>query len=140
MSIFFKNDSVPSCETLCAELTHCKFEFELVSFKFDSELTVQSKQFSENSNISKFSLKVKQHFTYNAYHMAVTCEFSILTKIRVTIYVIAGHNWSTLRFLNFFKIDKKKDVLMQQTDSISRSDLIHEQKYTPEMIVRGYKL
>ena len=29
---------------------------------------------------------------------------------------------------------------MQQTDSISRSDLIHEQNYTPEMIVRGYKL
>ena len=140
MSIFFKNDSVPSCETLCAELPHCKFEFELVSFKFDSELTVQSKRFSENSNISKFSLKVKQHFTYNAYHMAVTCQFSVLTKNRVTIYVIAGHNWSALRFLNFFKIDKKKDVLMQQTDSMSRSDLIHELKYTLEMIVRGYKL
>ena len=29
---------------------------------------------------------------------------------------------------------------MQQTDSMSRSDLIHERKYTPEMIVPGYKL
>ena len=80
MSIFFKDDSIPSFATLCAELTHCKFEFELVSFKFDSELTVQSKRFSENSKISKFSLKVKQHFTYSAYHMAVTCEIECSNK------------------------------------------------------------
>ena len=60
-------------ETLCAELPHRKFEFELVSFKVDSELVVQPKQFCENSTIQKFSLKVKQDFTYNAYHMRVKC-------------------------------------------------------------------
>ena len=40
-----------SFETLCAELPHCKFEFELASFKFDSELVVQ---LCENSGIPKF--------------------------------------------------------------------------------------
>ena len=28
---------------------------------------------------------------------------------------------------------------MHQTDAMSRSKLIHEQKYTPEMIVRGFE-
>ena len=28
---------------------------------------------------------------------------------------------------------------MQQTDAMSCSDLIHERKYTPEMIVRGFE-
>ena len=28
---------------------------------------------------------------------------------------------------------------MQQTDAMSRSNLIHEQKYTPEMIVQGFE-
>ena len=98
MSIFFKDDSIPSVETLCAELPHCKFEFELVSFKFDNELTVQSKRFS---TISKFSLKVKQHFTYNAYHMAVTCQLSVLTKHRVTIYVIDGQQLKHIKIFGF---------------------------------------
>ena len=41
----FKNDSVPSFETLCAELPYRKFEFELISYQFNSELVVQPKQF-----------------------------------------------------------------------------------------------
>ena len=72
-SIFLKNDGTPSFETLCAELPYRKFQFELASFKFDSELVIQSKQFCENSGIPKFSLKVKQDFTYSAYHMGVEC-------------------------------------------------------------------
>ena len=87
LSTFLKNDSIPSFETLCAELPHRKFEFQLASFKFDSELVVQSKQFCENSGISKFSLKVKQDFTYNAYHMRVKCQISALTKNRREINI-----------------------------------------------------
>ena len=59
MSTFLKNDSIPSFETLCAELPHRKFEFELTLLKFDNKLVVESKQFCGNSGISKFSLKVK---------------------------------------------------------------------------------
>ena len=73
LSIFLKNDSIPSFETLCAELPYRKFEFELASFKFDSELVIQPKQFCESSGIPKFSLKVKQNFTDSAYHMGVKC-------------------------------------------------------------------
>ena len=40
--------------------------------------------------------------------------------------------------MDSFEIDKKKDVLIQQTDAMSRSSSIHEQKHTPEMIVRTY--
>ena len=80
MTTFLKNDSVPSFETLCAELPRCKFQFELASLKFDSKLVVQSKQFSENSGIPKFSVKVKQDFTFNAYHMGVKCEIRVLNK------------------------------------------------------------
>ena len=108
LSLFLKNDSIPSFETLSAELPHRKFEFELASFKFDSELVIQSKQFCENSDIPKFSLKVKQDFTYGAYHMGVKCQISVLTKNRITLC----NRWSTieesLRFLNSFEIDKKK--------------------------------
>ena len=39
--------------------------------------------------------------------------------------------------MNSFEIDKKKDVLIQQIDVMSCSNSIHEQKYAPEMIVRG---
>ena len=40
----------------------------------------RSRQFCEYSGIPKFSLKVKQDFTYNAYHMGVKCQISVLTK------------------------------------------------------------
>ena len=139
MSTFLTNDSVPTFGTSCAELSHLKFEFELASFNFDSELVVHSKQFCENSGIPKFPLKLKEDFTYNAYHMGVKCKISVLTKNRITLC----NRWSTteeaLRFLNSLEIDEKKDVLMQQTDVMSRSNSIHEQKYTPEMIVRGFE-
>ena len=69
----------------CAELPYRKFEFELASFKFDSELVIQSKQFCENSDIPKFSLKVKQDFTYSAYHMGVKSQISVVTKNRITL-------------------------------------------------------
>ena len=45
----------------------------------------------------------------------------------------------TLLLLDSFEIDKKEGDLMQQTDAMSRSNLIHEQKYTPEMIVQGFE-
>ena len=84
-SIFLKNDGTPSFETLCAGLTYRKFGFELASFKFDSELVIQSKQFCENPGIPKFSLKVKQDFTYSAYHMRVKSQISVVTKNRITL-------------------------------------------------------
>ena len=124
-STFLNNDTIPSFETLCAELPHRKFEFELASFKFDSELVVQSKQFCENSGIPKLSLKVKQDFTYNAYHIGVKCQINVLTKNRITLC----NRWSTieetLMILDSFEIDKKKDVLIQQTDAMSRSNSLH---------------
>ena len=138
MSTFLKNDSIPSFETLCAELPHRKFEFVLASVKLDSELVVQSKQFCENSCIPKFSLKLKQDFTYNACHMGIKSKISVLKRNRITLC----NRWSTieeaLRLLNSFEIYKEKDVLMKQTDAMSRSNSIHEQKYTPEMIVQGF--
>ena len=103
----------------------------------DSELVVQSKQFCEYSGTPNLSLKVKQDFTYNIYHMGVKCQISVLTKNRTTLC----KRWSTieeaLSFLNSFEIDKKKDVLIQQIDAMSRSNSIHEQKYAPEMILQG---
>ena len=54
LSTFLKNHSIPSFETLCAELLHRKFELELASFKFESELVVELKQFCENSGIPEF--------------------------------------------------------------------------------------
>ena len=73
LSTFLENDSVPSFETLNAELPHRKFEFELASFKFAIELFVQSKPFCKISGTPKFSLKVKKVVTYNTYHMGVKC-------------------------------------------------------------------
>ena len=70
LSKFLKNDTIASFETICAELPHRKFEFELASFKFDSESAVQSKQFCENSGILKFSFKVKQDLN----HKLITSE------------------------------------------------------------------
>ena len=52
-----------SFQRLQVELPRRKFEFELASFKFDSELVVQSRQLCKNSDIPKFFLKVKQDFT-----------------------------------------------------------------------------
>ena len=139
LSIFLKNGVISSFETLCVELPHRQFEFELASFKFDSKLLVQSKQFGENSGIPKFSLKEKQDFTYNACYMGVKCKVSVLTKNSITLC----NRWSTieeaLRFLDSFEADKKKDVLMQQTDAMSSSNSIHEQRYTPKMIVQRFE-
>ena len=68
--------------------------------------------------------------------MGVKCQISVITKNRITLC----NRWSTieeaLRFLDSFEIDKKKDVLIQQIDAMSRSSSVHEQKDTPEMIVR----
>ena len=53
-----------------------------------------------------------------------------------------SNRWSTieeaLRFLDSFEIDEKKYVLIQQTDAMSCSNSIHEQKYTPQIIMRGF--
>ena len=53
------------------------------------------------------------------------------------------NRWPTieeiLRFLDFFEIDNKKNVLMQQIDVISRSISIYEQKYSPEKIVQRFE-
>ena len=64
LSTFLKNDSMPSFETLCAALLHRRFEFQLASFKLDSELPLQSKQICENSGILKLSLKEKEDVKY----------------------------------------------------------------------------
>ena len=40
LSTFLKNDSIPSFETVCAELPNPTFEFELTSLKFDGEFVV----------------------------------------------------------------------------------------------------
>ena len=74
----------------------------------DSELVVQSKTFCENFGISKFSLKVKQDFIYNAYRMGEKCQISVLTKKHKILY----NRWLTieeaLRFLNSFEIEKER--------------------------------
>ena len=70
--------------------------------------------------------------------MGVKCHISVLTKNRMTL----SNRWSTieeaLRFLDSFEIDEKKYVLIQQTDAMRCSNSIHEQKYTPEIIMRGF--
>ena len=71
--------------------------------------------------------------------MVVKCQINVLTKTRITLC----NRWSTideaLRFFDSCEIDKKKDVLMQQTDAMSRSNSMHEQKYTPEVLVQGFE-
>ena len=71
--------------------------------------------------------------------MGVKCQISVLTKNHINLC----NRWSTieevLRFFGYFEIDKKKDVLKQQSYAMSYSNSIHEQKYTPEMIVRGFE-
>ena len=71
--------------------------------------------------------------------MGVKCKVSVLTKNSITLC----NRWSTieeaLRFLDSFEADKKKDVLMQQTDAMSSSNSIHEQRYTPKMIVQRFE-
>ena len=70
--------------------------------------------------------------------MGVKCQINVLAKNRITL----SNRWSTIKdalsFLNFFEVDKKKDVLIQQTDAMGCSNSIHEQKYTPEMIVQRF--
>ena len=70
--------------------------------------------------------------------MGVKCQISVLAKNRITL----STRWSTIKealsSLNSFEIDKKKDVLIQQTDAMSCSNSIYEQRYTSEMIVQGF--
>ena len=71
--------------------------------------------------------------------MGVKCKNRVLTRNRITLYNISSTIEEAVRFLDSFETDKKKDVLMQQTDAMSRSNLVHEQKQTPQMIVRGFE-
>ena len=68
--------------------------------------------------------------------MEVKYQISVLTKNGITLCNRQSTIEEALRFLDSFEIDKKKDVLIQQIDAMSRSSSIHEQKHTPEMIVR----
>lgn len=139
LSTFLKNDNIPTFETLCTEFPNRKFEYETTSFTFGGDLIVQSKAFCENSGIPKYTFKVKQDFTYISYHMGVRCYIKTLTKNHITLC----NKWSTiqeiLRFLDSFEIDSKKHVLMQQVGAMSHGTSFGGQKYTPEMIVRGFE-
>ena len=73
--------------------------------------------------------------------MGVKCLISTLIRNRIFLC----NKWSTigeiLRYLNCMDNDNKKDVLVQQIDAMSRlnSNNVHEKKYSPEMIVRGFE-
>ena len=107
------------------------------SFKFDSELVVQSKQFCKILATQNTNWQWTK--TYNAYNMVVKCQINVLTKTRITLCNWWSSTGEALRFLDSFEIDKKKDILMQQTNAMSRSNSMHEQKYTPDILVQGFE-
>ena len=71
--------------------------------------------------------------------MGVKCHISVLTKNRITLSNRRSTIEEALRFLDSFQIDEKKYVLIQQTDAMRRSNSVYEQKYTPEIIMRGFQ-
>ena len=73
--------------------------------------------------------------------MGIKCSISSLKSNKITLC----NKWSTIeeafRYLNFMEIDSKTNVLMQQIDVMSRinSNIIGDQIYSPEMIVRRFE-
>ena len=142
LSTFLMHDTISSFETFCSNLSQHKFELEVTPILFGDYVIIQSKELcADNSCIPKYVLKIKQDFNYDAFHMGINCPISTLVRNRIFLC----NKWSTigevLRYLNCMDTDNKKDVLMQQIDAMSRlnSNNVHEQKYSPEMIVRGFE-
>lgn len=113
------NDYITSFQILCAELS-CKFNFNVVSFMFSDELIVQSKEYFKNTGIPKYSLKVKQDFTYTAYHMGIQCELDMLKNNKLELSL---RKWSaiekTLKFLDSIEVDINNHFLLQQIKKMS---------------------
>jgi len=119
---------------------HDKFSKANISIIQNTEalITFQSLEYVLDTGIPRFSLTIKQDFTYEAYHSGIRCNIASLSKNRIT----SLNRWSRIeesfRFLQSCEFSHKTNILSEQTRAMSCKPVC-QKKYEPATLVRAFE-
>ena len=98
---------------------------------------MQSQELLQGTGIFKFILKIKQDFSYEAYHSGHKCTIASLSQNRITPITRWSQIEETVRFLKKFTSSQKQNILHEQAATMG-FECVCERKFSNATIVRAF--
>ena len=86
-------DKILDFKSFTNDISQRDFRCALIVSTVFEEIYLQSQELLQNTGIFKFMLKIKQDFSYEAYHSGIKCTIASLSQNRITRIT----RWSQIR-------------------------------------------
>jgi hypothetical protein len=139
MSLFNERDKILSFNDIYNNISSESCSVEFVKYQNNGSIMIQSTNFLEGTCVPMFSLKIKEDFSFEAYHCGARCTIKTLSQNRIHVIKRWSHIEEALRFLNVSEITAKKEVIRQSIVSMGALTCIGEKKYPTETLVRAFE-
>ena len=105
--------------------------------KSKNEIYLQCDELLEETGIFKFMIKIKEDFSYEAFHSGIKCIMLSLSQNRITQLTRWSQVNEAVRFFLNHSSTRKETVLHQQVSAMSVKS-IGERKFSNAVIVRAF--
>ena len=111
LSAFNKEDKITNYENFKSDILHHTFGCLAVVSKSKTEIYLQCDKLLEGTGIFKFMIKIKEDFSYEAFHSGIKCIISSLSQNRITQLTRWSQVDEAVRFLKNHSSIRKRDCV-----------------------------
>ena len=108
LSAFNEKDKITNYENFKSDILHHNFGCLAVVSKSKNEIYLQCDELLEGTGIFKLMIKIKEDFSYEAFHSGIKCIISSLSQNRITQLIRWSQVDEAVRFLKItFQHEKR---------------------------------
>ena len=137
LSAFNEEDKTTNYKNFKSDILHHNFGCLVVVSKSKNEIYLQCDELLEGTGIFKFMIKIKEDFSYEAFHSGIKCIISSLSQNRITQLTRWSQVDEAVRFLKNHSSTRKETVLHQQVSAVGVKS-VGERKFSDATIERAF--
>ena len=118
LSPFNEEDKITNYENFKSDILHHNFGCLAVVSKSKNEIYLQCDELLEGTGIFKFMIKIKEDFSYEAFHSGIKCIISSLSQNRITQLTGWSQVDETVSFKKNHSSTRKETALRQQVSAM----------------------
>ena len=137
INAFNNQDKVLDLKGFISDISQHDFQCALIVSTVSEKIYLQSHELLQDTGIFKCMLKIKQDFSFQAYHSGIKCTFASLSQNRITPITRWSQLEEAVRFLKSFTSSQKQNILHKQAAKMGFKS-VAERKYSNAKIVRAF--
>ena len=137
LSAFNEEDKITNYENFKSDILHHNFGCLAVVSKSKNEIYLQCDELLKGTGILKFMIKIKEYFSYEAFHSCIKCIISSLSQNKIAQLTPWSQVDEAVRYLKNHSSSRKETALHRQVSAMGVKS-VGERKFSNATIVRAF--